>query len=159
MILIEEKDNRFYIENSTIKNAGLGVFAKQKLKKGDFLEIIGVMVDVKSMADVCTQYANKYKFAADFSDKFTRHIIPMGFAAIVNHTNDKKLQNVELKYIKHSIINSNAGSCVYSFIRDVEEGEEILGSYGSEYDNFLQEENYWQMFLDLELYNFKKLKR
>ena len=41
MIVVEETDNRFYLKASTIKDAGMGVFAKEPLKKGDYLEIIG----------------------------------------------------------------------------------------------------------------------
>lgn len=158
-MLIEEKDNRFYIDKSDINNAGFGVFASQDISEGDYLEIIGVMVNVNSVADRCTKFANKYKFAANFSDKYSRHIIPMGFGAIVNHTNDKNLQNVELRYIKHNSKNISAGSAVYYFIKDIKKGQEVLGNYGEEFDKIITEENYWEMFLDLELYNFKKLKR
>jgi SET domain-containing protein len=159
MILVEEKDERFYIKESTIENAGLGVFAKQDIKKDSYLEIIGVMVNVNSVADKCTDYAKNYKFAANFSDKFDRHIIPMGFGGIINHTENPNFQNVELRYIKHTSSNNAAGSAVYYFIKDVKANEEILGNYGQLFELKMNEEKYWQMFLDLELYNLKQLKR
>lgn len=159
MILVEEKDNRFYIKQSGIQNAGLGVFAKEEIKKDSFLEIIGVMVNINSTADNCTNYAKDYKFAANFADKYDRHIVPMGFGGMVNHTEDKNLQNVELRYLKHSSSNSAAGSAVYYFIKDVKKDEEILGNYGQLFESKINEDKYWQMFLDLELYNLKQLKR
>ena len=126
MILVEENDARFYLKESNIKNAGLGVFAKEDIKKDNFLEIIGVMVNINSLSDICTNYAKDYKFAANFENKFDRHIIPMGFGGMVNHTEDKNLQNVELRYLRHSISNSAAGSAVYYFIKDVKKDEEIF---------------------------------
>ena len=159
MIVIEEKDKRFYLQESKIKDAGMGVFAAQDIKKDDYLEIIGIMLDVDSIADKCTQYAKRYKFAANFAGKFDRHIIPMGFGAIINHTENPELQNAELRYIKHNSINPAAGSAVYYFIKDIKKDEEVLGNYGIEYQQKLDDEKYWQMFLDLELYNLGKLKR
>lgn len=158
MILVEENDARFYLKESNIKNAGLGVFAKEDIKKDNFLEIIGVMVNINSLSDICTNYAKDYKFAANFENKFDRHIIPMGFGGMVNHTEDKNLQNVELRYLRHSILNSAAGSAVYYFIKDVKKDEEILGNYGQIFESKINNDKYWQMFLDLELYNFKEIK-
>lgn len=159
MFTIEEKDKRFYLEKSKIKDAGMGVFAAEDINKDEYLEIIGIMVDVNSIPDKCTEYAKKYKFAANFAGKFDKHIIPMGFGAIINHTNNKELQNAELRYIKHTSKNSFAGSAVYYFIKDIKKGEEILGNYGPDYDLSLENEKYWKMFLDLGLYNLSKIKR
>ena len=44
MIFVEETDTRFYIKESTLRNAGYGCFTNTLLKKGDWLEIIGVYV-------------------------------------------------------------------------------------------------------------------
>ena len=51
-----------------------------------------------------------------------------------------------------------AGSAVYYFIRDVKKDEEILGNYGQQFQLKMDENKYWQMFLDLELYNLKEIK-
>lgn len=159
MILIEETDKRFYLKESSIKNAGVGVFASQDINKDEYMEILGVMVNVNSTADQCTQFAANYKFAANFADSFDRHIIPMGFGAMVNHTDDSNLQNVEIRYIKKNSANIGAGSAVYYFVKDVKKDEEILGNYGQQFNLKIDEEKYWQMFLDLQLYNLNKLKR
>lgn len=167
MINIEEKDLRFYIGESTQPNAGRGLFASVDIKKGDHLEVIGIMVDKDSVSDECTSYANAFKFAANYSDSYQKHIIPMGYGGIVNHANDKKDQNVEIRYVKKNSENI----CVYYFLRDVKKGEEILGDYGDGWKNLniwaqqigfdSQEEDIkdWISFLDLGLYNLGKLKR
>jgi hypothetical protein len=170
MILIEENDERFYLKKSTQPNAGLGVFASKDLKKGDFIEIIGVMVKKNSIADVCTSYANNYKFAAAYDNEYDMHIVPMGFGGMVNHANNKEEQNAEIKYIEHKIINSAAGKAVYYFIKDIKKDEEILGNYGENWNNAIQwiqkipkliedlEEKEWNRFLNFGLYNLDKLK-
>lgn len=168
MITIREKDNRFFIKESTQPDAGLGLFASVEIKKGDHLEIIGVMVDKDSVSDVCTQYANTFKFAADYSDYFDKHIIPMGFGGMVNHANDKKDQNVEIKYIKKN----GQNTCVYSFIKTVNPGDEVLGDYGENWRAMMNwaketnskyytqdDEKIWNSFLKLGLYNLEKLKK
>lgn len=156
MILVQEKDERFYIKKSTIKDAGYGVFASRDIKKGEFLEIIGVMVNKDSISDFCTYYAKDYKFAANFEEKFDKHIIPMGFGAIINHTDDSQKQNAELRYEKHSLINPSGSSAIYYFIKDINKDEEILANYGWEHQ-VLSDEKYWKMFLELNLYNLSKL--
>lgn len=159
MIFLEEKDKRFYIAQSTIEEAGLGVFAAEDIPKDSVLEILGFMVDVGSVADRCTNYARNYKFAANFADKYDRYIVPIGFGGMVNHAKSLEDQNVELRYIKHNSSNIAAGSAVYYFIKDVKKDQEILGNYGEEFEKAINEQKYWQRFLDLELYNLGKLKR
>lgn len=158
MITISEKDERFYVAQSRQNGAGRGLFASVPIKKGEHLEVIGVAVDRGSPADLCTSFANDYKFAADYSDSFKKHIIPLGYGGIVNHANEKKDQNVEIKYIKKR----SELVCVYSFLRDVEKDEEILGDYGDEFSKFLasrEDEAEWVSFLGLGLYNLGRLKR
>jgi hypothetical protein len=159
MIFLEENDKRFYLNKSTIESAGVGVFASEDIPKDSVMEILGFMVGVGSAADQCTNYAKDYKFAANFEGKYDRHIIPIGFGGMVNHTQDSNLQNVELRYVRHSSSNVAAGSAVYYFIKDVKKDQEILGNYGQQFELKITEEEYWQRFLDLELYNLKQLKR
>lgn len=158
MILVEEKDDRFYLANSTIKKAGVGVFASVDLKKDDFLEIIGAMVKKNSIADKCTSYANNYKFEARYENA-DRYVVPMGYAGMVNHTDDKEKQNAIITHLKRTPNNESSGGLVYLFTKDINKNEEILGNYGENWSQKLQDKNDWQMFLDLELYNLKDLKR
>ena len=61
-MISNESDARFYVAKSTIKGAGKGLFAKIAIAKGDKLEVLGVRVPAKSLADRCTTYADAYKF-------------------------------------------------------------------------------------------------
>lgn len=167
MILIKEKDDRFYVAESTQSGAGRGLFAARDIKEGERLEVIGVMVDKDSPSDLCTSYADAFKFAADYEGKYTRHIIPMGYAGIVNHANEKKDQNVEIRHVP------KGGDlvCVYYFVRPVAKDEEVLGDYGNDWRGLAdwasginssaneEEEAEWRSFLGRGLYNLERLKR
>ena len=173
MIVISETDPRFYIKESSI-DAGLGAFASKEIKKGDYLEIIGVMVKSDSTTHTCTQYSDKYKFASN--EEITHQIIPMGFAAIINHAIDQEKQNVEIEFIKNSLVASNwynkkykkknpaAGPILYRVIKDINKDEEIFGYYGDPWNKILRltdkykEDNKssidsWKTFLSHDLYN------
>jgi len=163
MYIVDETDHRFCIKTSTLPNAGLGCFAKERIVKGDYLEVIGALVRCNSSADHCTHYANRYKFAA--RDKYTAYIVPMGYGGMVNHTDDPKLQNVELRWIKNLPKRSpHAGEIVYMALRDIEPEEELLGNYGDavgkeiqwaadKAEIFAREEDVWESFLKYDLYN------
>lgn len=168
MYTVEETDERFNIGPSTQPNAGDGLFAKELIKKGDFLEVIGVMVKCGSSADICTAYANSYKFAA--AEKPTNYIVPLGYAGIVNHTSDRAVQNVALSYSKSRSKRSiHAGQVVYEAIRDIQPGEELLGYYGDGLEGVLkwaeekssvvdQNKVEWDKFLAHNLYDLGILK-
>ena len=174
MIVISETDPRFYIKDSSIEGAGSGVFAQKKIQKGNYLEIIGVMVKSDSTAHTCTQYANKYKFASN--EEITHQIIPMGFAAIINHAIDQKEQNVEIEFIKDSSYknykkkNPAAEPILYRVIKDINKDEEVLGYYGDPWNKILRwtdkykEEDKgsidsWETFISHDLYNLGLLKQ
>lgn len=168
MILIEETDERFYIGKSTLPEAGRGLFAKEKIKKGDYLEIIGVQVKAKGISDDCTKYAQNYKFASRGKKDSDRLVIPMGYGGIVNHANDPKMQNATIESKNHPIRNQSASTLVYTFLRDIEPGEEIFGNYGSEWQGLLNwaidesakadsSKDDWETFLSYDLYNLGTL--
>lgn len=153
MITIEEKDTRFYIADSTLDGAGEGLFAKQDFEEGDHLEIMGVCVTKGSISDRCTQYAEKYKFAATGTRNSNRVIVPMGHAGIVNHSNNEEDQNAEIRKINNRM--------VYYFIKDIKQDEEILGFYGKPWQKTLNwaktssnlVDDDWETFLSHGLYN------
>ena len=129
MIFVEETDERFYIAPSILPNAGYGCFAKTHIKKGDWLEIIGVLVKHGGLADQCTEYAKRYKFAGSL--QMNAKIVPMGFGGMVNHSDDPKLRNCELVFDKSINKRSqHAGQVFYKFLRDVLPDEEVIGNYG-----------------------------
>jgi len=163
MHIVEETDTRFGLMPSSIPNAGMGCFAMEDLKKGDHIEVIGVYVKRGGPADKCTAYASRYKFSGN--NKQEMHIVPMGYAGMINHTDDKKLQNVELEYVPGlSKRSSDAGQVIYRFVRDIKSGEELLGYYGDDKNKEIkwltdrssyhdEKGNLWKEFLALDLYN------
>jgi hypothetical protein len=176
MITIEENDDRFYIKESTMKLAGKGLFAKRKIKKDEFLPITGVMVKRGSVADQCTYFFNSYKFAANIKVKNDLVnigdylILPLGYAGIVNHTDNIAIQSVEIRYVgdQYPQTSQHHGKAFYWFLRDVEQDEEIFGNYGHKWNDVLDwvneqhsntkcEKKDWQQFLDFDLYGLKKL--
>lgn len=166
MIFVEETDERFYIDKSTLANAGWGLFAKVPIKKNDWIEVIGVLVKTGGIADRCTHYARRYKFAGSKKDA---KIVPMGYAGIINHTNDAALQNMQLTCQKGlSKRNEHASEVVYQALRDIEPGQELLGNYGEDIGKEIEimTSNYtyhdevkedWEVFLAYNLYDLKRL--
>ena len=142
MIIFEEKDDRFYIAESKIKGAGRGIFASRNIKKDEFIFISGVLVEIGSESDSTTCFMNNYKFAADpkwngNSVDIGKYVIcPLGYAALVNHSNSREEQNVEIRYLCEDSEKNHHGNAVYWFLRDVEKDEEILGNYGPIWSGF-----------------------
>lgn len=111
-----ETDNRFYVSQSTIPGAGRGLFVKTSLKKGERLEVLGILVSADSVSDECTHYADPYKFRVGKD-----LLIPLGFGAMVNHSVDPNLEKV-----------IEADQVYLRALRPIEEGDELLFCY-SEY--------------------------
>lgn len=155
MIFIEENDNRYSIKESSIPNAGWGCFANVLLKKGDWLEVIGVYVKTDGLADKCTHYAKRYKFAG--SPKMNAKIVPMGFGGMVNHSDDPNLQNCRLEYAAGLNKRSeHAGQVIYRFTRDILPNEELIGNYGP---NIAQEIKTFNNNVDFVDDNKKEIER
>ena len=88
-MVMTEDDDRFVINTTTIQNAGNGLFARKLLEKGERLEVIGVLLRAGSVADLCTQYADCYKFRVG---EFL--LIPVGFGGMVNHSIEPNMEKV-----------------------------------------------------------------
>jgi len=113
-MISNESDPRFYVAKSTINGAGKGLFAKIAITKGEKLEVLGVLVPAKSLADKCTTYADAYKFRIG---KYL--LIPTGLGGIANHSNTPNAK----KIVK--------GSKVYLIaLKDINKGDEVLYIYG-----------------------------
>ena len=113
---VDETDGRFYVDVSTIPDAGNGLFAKVPLNQGERLEAIGVLVRPDSLADRCTGYADQHKFRAG-----EYLLIPLGFAGMANHSTTPNLEKVI------------EGDRVFlQTLRPVSAGEELFFTY-SEY--------------------------
>ncbi len=117
MITIIENDDRFYVDVSTLPGAGNGLFARILLCEGDRLEVIGVLVPAGSASDVCTRYADPYKFRV--GDLL---LIPLGFGGMVNHSRRPNLEKVI------------EGDSVYlRATRTISAGEELTFQYGDRF--------------------------
>ena len=115
-MILDESDQRFSVGPSTVPGAGLGLFARVRLRAGDRLAVIGVLVRRHSLADQCTGYADQYKYRAGDCV-----LIPCGVAAMANHSSHPNLEKVI------------EGEAVFlELLRDVDAGEELFLAY-SEY--------------------------
>ena len=113
-MLVNEEDVRFYVADSTIPGAGNGLFTKVPIRKGELLEVIGVMVRRDSPSDRCSHFCDHHKFRVG-EDLL---LIPLGFGAMVNHSPTPNLQKVF------------AGDRVYlEALRDLAANEEVFFTY------------------------------
>jgi len=113
MTILNETDEHFYVDNSTLPGAGKGLFAKQPLRKGDKLAVIGVLVPVNSVSDVCTYYTDAYKFRVG-----DHLLIPVGYGAMVNHSVSPNLEKVV-----------DGGQVYLQALQSVPAGEELFFTY------------------------------
>ena len=84
-----ETDQRFYVRQSTIPDAGEGLFAAVSLVQGDRLRVVGVLIAPHSVSDRCTSYADPYKVRVGEC-----LLIPTGWGAMVNHRDDANVEKV-----------------------------------------------------------------
>lgn len=112
--LINEEDGRFYVADSTIPGAGNGLFTKVPIRKGERLEVVGVMVSRDSRSDRCSHFCDHHKFRVGED----RLLIPLGFGGMVNHSPTPNLQKVFV------------GDRLYlEALRDLPAGEEVFFTY------------------------------
>jgi len=111
--VLDELDPRFYAATSTIPGAGRGLFAREALREGDRLAVVGVLVRRDSEADRCTAFADEYKLRAG---EFL--LIPCGMAALANHSARPNLTKVV-----------EGESVFLRLSKDVEAGEELFFCY------------------------------
>jgi SET domain-containing protein len=110
---MNEPDNRFYLKQSTVPGAGLGVFARVPLRKGDCLEVMGVRVKPGSASDACSAFADCHKFV--HADQL---IIPLGYAGMVNHSGQPNM-------VRHE----EDGKLFLKALRDIAVDEELFHAY------------------------------
>ena len=89
-MLIDEPEDRFYVADSTIPDAGNGLFTRQAMRKGDRFEVIGVLVRRDSLSDKCTHFCDHHKFRIG-EDLL---LIPMGIGGMANHSLTPNLEKV-----------------------------------------------------------------
>ena len=114
---INETDERFYVDCSTIPGAGNGLFARIPLEEGDRLEVIGVLVPAGSVSDVCSRFADRYKFRLG-----ELLLIPLGLGAMVNHSRQPNMEKVIEGHSVH-----------LRTTRAISAGEELFFTYGDRF--------------------------
>ena len=113
-MIVNEADERFYVADSSIPDAGKGLHAKVALAEGDRFEVIGVLVQRDSESDRCTHFADQHKFRV--GDDLL--LIPMGYGGMANHSSTPNMEKVF------------EGERVFlRMLRAIEPGEELLFSY------------------------------
>ncbi|MEO7273887.1 MAG: SET domain-containing protein-lysine N-methyltransferase [Vicinamibacterales bacterium] len=115
-MIVDESDPRFYVAPSMIPGAGQGLFARVPLPAGERLAVTGMRVIRGSASDLCTAFADEYKFRV--GDDL---LIPCGLAAMANHSSQPNLHKVVV-----------AEALFLELTRAVMAGEELCFAY-SEY--------------------------
>ena len=111
-----EKDEKYYVQESDIENAGLGLFAKQQLPVGTRLEVVGVLVEKTGIGEICTHYARDYRFF--YTDELM--LIPTGWAGMANHST--RFNSVLVKI---------EDKLYLEMLKDIRANEEIVYEYST----------------------------
>jgi hypothetical protein len=113
-MIVNETDERFYLAESTIPGAGLGLFAKVPLARGDRFAVIGVLIQRDTETDRCTYYADEHKLRV--GDDYL--LIPLGYGGMVNHSATPNLEKV-----------TEGTDLFMQAVQDIEAGQELLFTY------------------------------
>jgi SET domain-containing protein len=104
------------IEIKESPNKGLGVFAKEKIFKGEIIEITPLIkLNVPYNSDVLDDY--RFNYPKNSTQKF---VVVLGYGSIYNHSNQN---NADWRDNGHMMFEFFA-------LRDIEHGEEICTKYG-----------------------------
>jgi SET domain-containing protein len=113
-MIIDEGDDRFYVADSTLPGAGRGLFTRVPLRKGDRLEVVGVIVRRDSASDRCTHFCDHHKFRI----RESQLLVPLGFGGMVNHSATPNLQKV-----------FDGDRLFLEALRDLQADEEVFFTY------------------------------
>jgi len=111
--------NKVFVSKSKIKNAGRGVFAAQKIKKGEAIEVCPLIIVPKSdMSNLRESILVTYFFY--FGKKKERLAVALGFGSIYNHSYTPNA-TYKIKVKKKTID--------FTAIKDIKKNEEITFNY------------------------------
>jgi SET domain-containing protein len=105
------------IEIKESPNKGLGVFAKEKIFKGEIIEISPLIeLKVPFTSDVLSDY----RFGYPRKGKNHIYVVALGYGSLFNHSDQN---NADWR---------DGGDMIFEFftLRDIEPGEEIYLKYG-----------------------------
>jgi SET domain-containing protein len=130
-------DERTGIKPSTIPNAGNGLFARVKIKKGEMIgELGGRLVTaedypkanhyIASIPECAWKETQPYKYLD--ANEYGANVSRINFAPSEINGIETNLQNATIRQIcEHPYV-------VYMAVKDIEPGTEIWSSYGPDYD-------------------------
>jgi SET domain-containing protein len=130
-------DKKTVIKKSTIPNAGNGLFAVVKIKKGEIIGELGgrlVAADavpkdrhyLAAIPECARQNAGQYRYID--SKDYGAHVSRINFAPKQINGIETHFQNAAIKQLcQHPYF-------IFLALRDIEPGEEIWSSYGPKYD-------------------------
>ncbi len=116
MVSHTETDTKYYVKESNIENAGMGLFAKEQLPVRTRLEVVGVLVQKDTPGELCTRYARDYRF---FYDENTM-LVPTGWAGMANHST--RFNSVLIKV---------EDTLYIEMLREIKQDEEIVYEYST----------------------------
>lgn len=115
-----QKHNKIEVRKSPVH--GLGVFATDKISKGELIEECPLIFlnTKKGETNYCLI---DYTFVWPKGSEWTNHVITLGYGALYNHSNDP-----------NATWENNLENTTFNFvaIRDIEKDEEIFTFYGDE---------------------------
>lgn len=118
--------SKVYVDDSKLKGAGRGVFAKERLFKGSLMESCPVVAleDTKDRNRLRKTGLVNYYFL--WGDKRDRAAICLGWGSVYNHSFEP---NARYEKIMEDL------RMDFYAIRDIEPGEEVLVNYNGAPDN------------------------
>jgi SET domain-containing protein len=150
----EELDKRTVIKPSMIPNAGNGLFAVVRIKKGDVIGELGGRFVPEEEDTTGNHYiagisecawGETYPYTRLDASRFGANVSRINFAPSKINGIDTNFQNAEIRRL-----------CIYPYfvfaaLRDIEPGEEIWASYGPsyDYDRFMNEPDVRDFFCGL----------
>jgi SET domain-containing protein len=111
-----------YVKKSSIH--GWGVFTNLNIKKG---EIVEECIIPYELIPINSNVLSQYRYVWPSRKNWSHYCIALGFGSIYNHSKEK--MNINWK------INKEQRIMVFTAIKDIKIGEELLFNYDSSYFN------------------------
>jgi SET domain-containing protein len=107
---------KIYLDNSTVEDGGLGVFALENIKKDEVIEIAPALIlDFTDFVDTKWNLLFEYYF---WMDDFV--VMPLGYGGMYNHSKKPNAQ-YNVSKIDRTI--------TFTALKNIKKGEEIFFNY------------------------------
>jgi len=124
-LFIKNKCNKHHhsIEVKSSEISGRGFFAKLNIKENDIIETCPYIEDECS---IFSGVVGDYIFKSDNNEGYGNCAVAFGYCSLYNHNDDNSA---------NWVVDNDSQTINIIALRDINEGEEITVSYGSEYWN------------------------